>query len=738
MNNKNGLIKYLILSLLIFISFIIGINIFSNMLKNELINHTRLTLSEISYQNKRIVESHISEQRNLVRELALMLNSEETLINNHVLEIIKKIYKSGDYKNIGIVTQEKTTYISSNGEFIIEEKNYFDNLENKESLITLDNNTINNQYNIFIGEPVTSKNKEEGCLFFSYDLNDLVSKLSISLFNGEGYTYIVDCDGNKILNSNNKNSIPNFINIFHELLRVDKNNLETVNILKEKMKNKEEGIVEFSNETNKNMSYLPLNINDWYLLTIVPSTTINSTYNSIMLMILILTIYIITLLSILLLIIVITNYIKNKRLYNLIYIDPITKGYSLTKFYQEITLRGNSYKRKALIALDINNFKLVNTLFGNEEANKILKEITNIINKECLTHGFSTRKMADHYLIYYEYGNDENLLQFIEKIYNNICNLRILSSDYVLVPSMGIYTFTKLNESIDSLENKAIVAWKNIKNDNYTYYGLFDDKILNTMIESKKILDKLIKALENDELEIHYQPKYDTITRKIVGIEALLRFRESNGHMISPNTFIPIAEESGFITVIDNYVFEKVCLDINKLKENNIETVPISINISRKKLEERNCVKDYQKIIKENKLSPTDIEIEITEGTILADNKSIKYSVEKLKKAGFNILVDDFGTGYSSISTLKDLEIDEIKVDRSFIIDNNERSKEIVKYVFNLATALKVKTTAEGVETKEQFDMLKNLNCNTIQGYYFSKPITLIELEMLLKNNKNI
>ena len=301
---------------------------------------------------------------------------------------------------------------------------------------------------------------------------------------------------------------------------------------------------------------------------------------------------------------------------------------------------------------------------------------------------------------------------------------------------MGIYTFTKLNESIDNLENKAIIAWKNIKNDNYTYYGLFDDKILNTMVDNKKILDKLINAMENDKLEIYYQPKYDTISRKIVGAEALLRFRDNNGHMISPGIFIPIAEESGFITVIDNYVFEKVCMDINKLKEKNIYTVPISINLSRKKLEEGNFVKNYLKIIKENKISVSDIEIEITEGTILADNKSIKHSVKELKRAGFNILVDDFGTGYSSISTLKDLDIDEIKVDRSFITDDSEKSKEIVKYVFNLATALKVKTTAEGVETKEQYNMLKKLNCNTIQGYYFSKVITLIELEMLLEKNK--
>lgn len=729
MDNKKKIVKYLALSLLVFILFMVILNIYSNILKSKLTDQVMITLEEVVYQNKMVVENQISKQKKVIEELAFILNSEEALINDHVLESISEIYKIGDYKNIGIVTPKKTVYISSDGKFITKEENYFKNFDDKNSLFVVDNDIVDG---IFISELVTSNDGEKGYLFISYDLMFLVSRLSIPSFDENGYAYIIDSDGNKILNCNDKNSVSNFINIFDEMLKVDKNNLNAVNILKEKMNSNEAGIVSFSNIISKDMYYFPLNINDWYILAIVPSITINNAYNSIMFMTLVFTICIVLMLLILLSIIIIANY---KKLYNLIYVDPITGGFSFAKFSNEITIRGNNHKKKALIALDINNFKLVNTLFGYEESNKILKKITNIIDKECSMHGFSTREMADYYLIYYEYGNDERLLRFVENIYNSICNLRILNSDYVLVPSMGIYTFTKLDESVDDIKNKAIIAWKNIKNDNYAYYGLFNDKILNTMVDNKKILDKLINAIENDKLEINYQPKYDAVSRKIVGAEALLRFSDNDGNMISPNVFIPIVEESGFITVIDNYVFRKVSMDVNKLKKNNVKTVPISINISRKKLEERNFVKDYLKIIKENKISVNDIEIEITEGTILADNKSIKHSVKELKKAGFNILVDDFGTGYSSISTLKDLDIDGIKIDRSFIIDNSEKSKEIVKYVFNLATALKVKTTAEGVETKEQYDMLKKLNCNTIQGYYFSNVITLIELQTLLEKN---
>lgn len=736
MTRIKGLSKYMVLSLVILLLFFIGIIIYSNILKNKLSGQVNITLSEVAYQNKMVVESQISEQRNLVKQLALVIESENSLTNNHVLDTIKKIYQNGDYKNIGIVTPEKTIYISSDGDFTTKYANYFDSLEDKESLIILDNDTINNQFSIFISEPITSINGDKGCLFFSYDIKLLVSKLSIPSFNGEGYTYIVDSNGDKILSSNNKNSFNNFENIYDALVSANDKNTKVANSLKEKIINGEEGLLIYNNKVDKTMYYLPLDVNDWYILTVVPSTTINTSYNSIMLMTIMLIIGITGLLIFLLITIILTNYVKNKRLYNLIYVDPITNGYSYTKFSNEVLLRGDSHKKKALLALDLNNFKLVNTLFGYENSNKILKEITQLINKRCSNNGFSTRKMADHYLIYYEYGNEDKLIHFIENLYQDICALKIFETDYMIVPSIGVYTFTKLEESIESLENKAIIAWKNIKKDNYTYYDIFNDKVLSEMLENKKILDKLIKAIDNDKLDVYYQPKYDTISKKIIGAEALLRFKDSDGTMISPAIFVPIAEESGFVTMIDDYVLKKVCIDINYLKEKGFE-IPISINLSRKKLENGNFVKKYLEIMKNLNACVNDIEIEITEGTILSDNKAIKRSVKSLKKHGFNILVDDFGTGYSSISILKDLDIDEIKIDRSFIIDNSEKGREIIKYVFNLALALNVKTTAEGVETEEQYNLVKSFKCNTIQGYYFSKPIPFNDFIIELSKNNN-
>ena len=274
------------------------------------------------------------------------------------------------------------------------------------------------------------------------------------------------------------------------------------------------------------------------------------------------------------------------------------------------------------------------------------------------------------------------------------------------------------------------------KNDRNIFYTIYEDKMVYDMVESKTILDKLINAVENDLLEIYLQPKFDCKTNKMIGSEALLRLKENN-KFISPAVFIPIAEETGFITTIDSYVFEKVCKIINEFKSNNIFIGPVSINVSRKKIEQFNLVEEYEEIMKKYNIKKDEIELEITEGTILSDNTIIQKVIKKIKKSKFKLLVDDFGTGYSSISMLKSLDIDGIKIDRSFIIDETEKGKEILKYVVKLGKSLNLSLTAEGVETKEQLDYLKKLNCDIIQGYYFSKPLAIEDFKKFIKGGEN-
>ena len=711
---KNKYIKYLIISCLVILLIVTGFYIYSNNLNAKLNEQIKVMLSEVGMQNKLIVESEIINQQNLVKQLSKTMSSTDSF-DNEVIEVLKKIYNENNYKNIGIVSKEMTIYITEN-KVEIKKENFYDNLENKNSIIILDDDPINNEISIFIGENIENK---DAILFFSYDLSNLVDRLSIPTFNGDGYTYIVASDGKKILASNNKTDFNDFENIFDIMIEVDTYNKNVVENLKTDFQQLKSNGTLFFNRTFKYMYYTPLGINDWYILTIVPTSTTDAIYKDIMSMTLIVSIYVTIIVAIIFIIVSIMIYLKNKRLYNAVYVDKLTGGYSYEKFKIEYK---NLNRKKTLIMLDINNFKLLNEIYGHEFSDEVLINVYKILNR-LNKDGFNCRKAADHYLICVNHQGQKSIISFVNKLYNSIRRVKIDNSDFVITATFGIYEDNN-DDSFEKAENKALTAWKLAKNDHNMFYIVYEDKMIKDMVESKIMLDKLIKSVENDLLEIHLQPKFSCKNNKIIGAEALLRLVE-NGKFISPSMFIPIAEETGFITTLDSYVFEKVCKIINQFKTEKINIGPVSVNISRKKIEQFNLVEEYETIMDKYNISKSEIELEITEGTILSDNTVIQKVIKKLKKSNFKILVDDFGTGYSSISMLKSLDIYGIKIDRSFISDESEKGKEILKYVAKLGHSLNFQITAEGVETKEQLEYLKKLNCDIIQGYYFSRPLSV-------------
>lgn len=723
---KNKYIKYLIISCLAIFLIVTGFYIYSNNLNAKLNEQIKVMLSEVGMQNKLIVESEIINQQNLVKQLSKTMSSTDSF-DNEVIEVLKKIYNENNYKNIGIVSKEMTIYITEN-KVEIKKENFYDNLENKNSIIILDDDPINNEISIFIGENIENK---DAILFFSYDLSNLVDRLSIPTFNGDGYTYIVASDGKKILASNNKTDFNDFENIFDIMIEVDTYNKNVVENLKTDFQQLKSNGTLFFNRTFKYMYYTPLGINDWYILTIVPVTTVDTIYSEIMASTLLVSIYLVIIFLIIFATISLILYFKNKKLYNVIYKDKMTGGYSYEKFKDEYD---NLKCKKTLLIFDINNFKLLNTIYGCKTSNEVLIKIYQILN-EINKDGFNCRKTADHYLVCLKHSGEKTMLSYVNKIYNSIRRIKIDNSDFVITSTFGVYE-SLYDEDFEIAENKALIAWKIAKNDHNKYYTIYEDKMVYDMVESKVMLDELINSVENDMLEIYLQPKFDCKTKKMVGAEALLRLRENN-KFISPALFIPIAEESGFITTIDSYVFEKVCKILHQFKKENINIGPVSINVSRKKIEQFNLVEEYEEIMKKYNINKNDVELEITEGTILSDNSIIQKVLKKIKKAKFKILVDDFGTGYSSISLLKSLDIDGIKIDRSFITDESEKGKEILKYVTKLGQSLNLELTAEGVETKEQLDYLKKLNCDIIQGFYFSKPLSINEFKQFLEGEKN-
>lgn len=250
---------------------------------------------------------------------------------------------------------------------------------------------------------------------------------------------------------------------------------------------------------------------------------------------------------------------------------------------------------------------------------------------------------------------------------------------------------------------------------------------------------ELINSIKNNEFIIFLQPKFDTITENIVGAEALVR-KLKDGKIIMPDEFIPKYEETGIITKLDTYVLEKVCQLQKKWRNLNLPLLPISINESRHHLKNENHIQELQEMISRYDADANLIELEMTETTVVEDILVAKHAAEAVKKLGFIVSMDDFGTGYSAFNILKDIEIDILKIDKEFFnnLENNKRAQIIIETIVQMCKKLNIKTVAEGIETKEQVGFLKKIGCDIIQGYYFSKPITILEFEEKYLRTKSI
>ena len=252
----------------------------------------------------------------------------------------------------------------------------------------------------------------------------------------------------------------------------------------------------------------------------------------------------------------------------------------------------------------------------------------------------------------------------------------------------------------------------------------------------------LRKALELNQLELYYQPKICAITNQIIGAEALIRWNHPEWGIVSPGEFIPIAEETGMILEIGKWIKKTACFQIKAWQDAGLPVIPVSINLSAHRFLEKDLLVNLKETLAETKLDPKYLEVEITETSLLENEKVVFSVLDEIRNIGIRISLDDFGTGYSSLSYLKRFKgrIDTLKIDRSFINDLSrtdvEDSNFITKTIIELAQHLNMDVVAEGVETVEQLEILKEYNCNTIQGYLFSKPVPAEEFAALLRNGK--
>ncbi len=392
----------------------------------------------------------------------------------------------------------------------------------------------------------------------------------------------------------------------------------------------------------------------------------------------------------------------------------------------------------SVLFLDLDRFKEVNDRYGHEIGDKLLQNIAKRLHTKVREVDTISRFGGDEFTMTIEETDENQTMVVVNKIMSLMKEVFLINEIEINTTfSIGISKFPSDGETYDVLLRNADTAMYKAKEKGKNTYEFYSLEMTEAIVEKSKLELEIKKALKNDEFIPYYQPKIDARNSKVIGMEALVRWKHPELGFITPDKFVPIAEELGLIAEIDSWMMRETIRAMSQWKKSGLKTGILSLNFSMQLLERSNCYEDFEQVLTEFEVNPKDIEIEIPETVLMSDPQKVIGILNKFRELGVIISIDDFGTGYSSLSYLKLLPIDKLKIDRSFVDDlpHDENGVAIVQAIIALAQSLHMELVAEGIETKEQADFLVNIGCPNHQGYYYSKPIPFDEFESFLKQS---
>ena len=399
-------------------------------------------------------------------------------------------------------------------------------------------------------------------------------------------------------------------------------------------------------------------------------------------------------------------------------------------------------RRLAVFFIDLDRFKIINDTMGHEAGDALLQQICVRFKQSLRADDIVGRMGGDEFIILIEEVRElDHVALVAHKILSNVMKPIVLRGEVCRVTaSMGISIYPKDGNNEQSLMKNADIAMYFAKEEGKNNYQFYSKDIKSRSIERLAIESNLRFALERNEFSLHYQAKFDFRTKVISGVEALLRWQNPELGIVTPTQFIPVAEETGLIIAIGKWVLKTVCAQSMAWQKQGLPAIRMSINLSPRQAEDDNLINDIKAILKNTGMAPNLLELEISESMVM-HNPTLMISVlAEIKKTGVSLAIDDFGTSYSSLAQIKHFPFDTLKVDRSFIrnISENAEDMAIAKAIISMGKSLSLTVVAEGVETVEEMNFLKENSCDEMQGYYFSKPIAPEDFADLLRKHSTV
>ncbi|EQJ08413.1 EAL domain-containing protein [Clostridioides difficile] len=699
--------------------------------KHLLMSEAKIHIKEVAVQGSQLAQRQIEKDLDVLNIFSNYYASNPDIPNEEKMKNLLDEMENQKFYTMAIVDINGNAENTKGDKFSVKDREFFKNsIKGKKYVSSPYVDEVNKSIKkIAISVPLLNNDKVVGVLYCTYNINTLMKLINISFYENNSISYVVKNNGTIILHPQGDSLSKNI----YKLLKQD-NDIQEVNRLKKELQENKTGATVLNMlEERRYLGYATMDngnsennyIKDWNLIFSIPETVVFSNSKQII------NRAVYAVLSIVLIFIAIIFYIiyikksNEKEILSLAYEDKVTYIGNQNKFYRECSkyLLDKPSLNYIIVYFDINNFKMINDTFGYEFGDNLLITIAKALKEELTEGEVYARLSSDYFAIFCDYKNGRNkIIRKLDNIRSNIeSNLSIV---FEISLCVGIYFVEEGEVDIQKAVNKANMARSVAKGKNINY-AIYNEDVRNKLSEESMILDDIKIALVKNQFEVYYQPKFSLVTGEMIGSEALIRWNHPEHGFISPAVFIPIAEKSKLILKIGRFVFERVCNDLYEWKKQGKKIVPVSVNLSRVELYQPDIVKFINKTIKMYNLSSDFIEIEITETVAINELNILKNVLNELRTYGFSISMDDFGTGYSSISCLRDMPIDILKLDKSFLggIEHDERSRNIAKSIVSLAKSLDLVAIIEGVESKEQAELMKQFGCDLVQGFYFARPM---------------
>ncbi|HEM7408535.1 TPA: EAL domain-containing protein [Clostridioides difficile] len=699
--------------------------------KHLLMSEAKIHIKEVAVQGSQLAQRQIEKDLDVLNIFSNYYALNPDIPNEEKMKNLLDEMENQKFYTMAIVDINGNAENTKGDKFSVKDREFFKNsIKGKKYVSSPYVDEVNKSIKkIAISVPLLNNDKVVGVLYCTYNINTLMKLINVSFYENNSISYVVRNDGTIILHPQEDSLSKNI----YKLLKQD-NDIREINRLKKELQENKTGATVLNMlEERRYLGYATMDngnsennyIKDWNLIFSIPETVVFSNSEQIINRAIYAVLFIILIFIAIIFYIIYIKKSNEKEILSLAYEDKVTHIGNQNKFYRECSkyLLDKPSLNYIIVYFDINNFKMINDTFGYEFGDNLLITIAKALKEELTEGEVYARLSSDYFAIFCDYKNGKNkLIRKIDSIRNNIeSNLSIV---FEISLCVGIYFVEEGEVDIQKAVNKANMARSVAKGKNINY-AIYNEDVRNKLSEESMILDDIKIALVKNQFEVYYQPKFSLVTGEMIGSEALIRWNHPEHGFISPAVFIPIAEKSKLILKIGRFVFERVCNDLSEWKKQGKKIVPVSINLSRVELYQPDIVKFINKTIQMYNLSSDLIEIEITETVAINELNILKNVLNELRKYGFSISMDDFGTGYSSISCLRDMPIDILKLDKSFLngIEHDERSRNIAKSIVSLAKSLDLVVIIEGVESKEQAELMKQFGCDLVQGFYFARPM---------------